>query len=296
MRTRTQSIQQDYVNKKKELNRLKETKGLKGKKNRGARIWNKFLELGLWGQNHADWMMTTIGWTAVYEETRAKELKAGAASEAAEAAAIKAADKATMESQPSISTWNTVEAFQPGSGVWRGLMMFGVPLNRLYNMWQRLPAAARDGNMRYVIGYSLSMAISGLICRAMFGYFAGDDDDRKKTLRKAVFAGLAEPVTATLPFGVVSNNATWLAERLIVGEKRMRPQQSIFPVVDTAVSIPGHIIDWNEKELLKDAAKMLGYTYGVPAAEINRFINAGFDAKNLSEIALIAGGMKDWID
>ena len=294
MRTRVRSIQQEYLQKRAELNLLKETEGAAGFKNNGAKLGNAILNLGMIGQNHADMMMTTIGWTAVYNETKAKELKGGAASEVAEAAAIKAADKATMESQPSINTWNTVEAFQPGSGIWRGLMMFGVPLNRLYNM--RLAEQARDGNLRYAIGYPLAMALTGIICRAMFGYFAGDDDDRKKTLRKAAFAGLAEPLTSTLPFGIVANSATWLAERYIVGEKRMRPAQTVFPALDTMVKLPGHIVDWNAKEVLKDTLDIAGYIYGVPSAELKRWVNAWHYNGSMDKKVLVGLGMKDWID
>jgi hypothetical protein len=122
-------------------------------------------------------MMTTIGWTAVYNETLAGTKN--------ESAAIEAADKATRESQPNTNALFTSEAFREGSGIWRGLMLFGLPLNRLFNMYRRLPRAFAGRNIRYIVSVTLGQALTGLAIGATFGKLGDRDDDEKDRLRKA---------------------------------------------------------------------------------------------------------------
>jgi hypothetical protein len=276
IRTRVNSIQRQYTQAKKEAAAV--TKGETVKK-----AWNKAIGAGLWGQNQADVMMTTIGWTAVYNETLAKTRD--------EAAAIAAADKATRESQPNTNALFTSEAFREGGGIWRGLMLFGLPLNRLLNMYGRLPRAIAERNIRYLVSVIIGQAVTGLAIAAVFGKLGDKDDDEKDRLRKAAYAALAEPVLSTIPVAVLSNELQWAAERIITGEKEMKYQNSPLPLVGAAADMVVNIAEGNTKNLLKNTVDLSGYAFGVPAAQLKRLIKAVEE-----EDAAYYFGMEGWSD
>ncbi|MDR2803538.1 MAG: hypothetical protein LBB22_04530, partial [Treponema sp.] len=88
IRTRVNTAQKQYLQNRKALNE---------KLNKGQKALLKIQEAGMWGQGKVDMMMTTIGWTAVYNETFRKTGN--------EEQAIIKADKATRESQPNANAF-----------------------------------------------------------------------------------------------------------------------------------------------------------------------------------------------
>jgi hypothetical protein len=278
MRTRVNSIQKGYALATREADAAMR----KGAAEAAKRGLHKFVRFGLWGQNQSDIMMATIGWTAVYSETLAKTKD--------EAAAVSAADRALRESQPNMNAYAASEAFRDGSGMWRGLMLFGLPLNRIFNMYRRLPKAIAEKNYRYAVNTILGQAVLGIAIAGIFGKLSDDGDDPAKIARKAAYYA-AEPALSALPVAYVSSIAQWGAERIITGEKTGLYKNSPLPLVDAAVSAAVDIAEWKTGKFAADAADVAGYAFGLPSAQVKRLMRSIEE-----EDPLWFFGMQGWRD
>jgi hypothetical protein len=138
---------------------LEELKVLDG--NLYKRIVRGVGKYGMWPIQAMDKAVTTIGWKAVYDRSIRQGLS--------EEEAIKAAQKATLLTQPAARAKDIAEIYRTGEG-WNWLLMFTNQLNQIWNIVSYdIPNNFRNGEaiqgMMQITGFVVGALAMGVITR-----------------------------------------------------------------------------------------------------------------------------------
>lgn len=225
----------------------------------------------------SDIWSVTAGWTAIYEK-KAIELKnSGMTTEQIHTAAVKEADKVTIETQPTYRQQDLSPAFKSDSELSRFLFQFQTPLNVIYNqLYHDTKSDWKSGHkgrsIAIVAGYMMTMGLMAIITAPR-----SDDDDETKKAKEFLSGALSIPLEA-IPF--VGSMAAGYVESLITGERFYRDDQ-IFPGVKKALDGASRIATAEDHEArVKAFIKMMegaGMLAGVPTSALKEYYRVLFE-------------------
>ena len=228
-------------------------------------------KVGRFGMKPIMWMdkaVTSIGWTAVYQAKLAEGMS--------EAEAIRAAQKTTLETQPSGRAKDLAQMYREGElNNW--LLMFSNQLNQIWNMYTYdLPQAIKNKEGRRAAGILAGLAISGMAISFLSGWRLPDDprDLPKETARE-----LFRNFLSSIP--VVGNNIKSGYDN----QFSFRGME-VIPVTVPIGKVIGDITERDVENLGKDMVDLLqdaGVTVGVPVTAVTRSIKT-IRNRNLLEL------------
>jgi hypothetical protein len=227
----------------------------------------------------ADMWSVVSGWTAVYDKTLAELSKSGGMDAAAmEQAAIKEADRITIESQPTGRRADVSPAFKSHSEIQKFLLQFQSPLNVVYNqLFHDVPADIAEGRIgraaAIVGGYLATGAILGLIAAPR-----SDDDDAVKKLRDALGGALRQPFDAIPLAGGYAGD---FLESGVTGNRRFRGSEDTFPAIGKIFSGTGGVMTAKDSEAFWKAlmtfAEGSGMLAGIPTSALKEYYRTLFE-------------------
>jgi hypothetical protein len=220
------------------------------------------------------WSVST-GWMAVYEKTAAQLKKAGKMSaEDIHSAAVKEADKVTIETQPTYRSQDLAPAFKQDSETWRFLLQFQTPLNVIYNqLFHDTSSDWKSGNKLRAIGIVTGyLSVMGLM--ALMTAPKDDDDDSEKKARYFL-SGVATAPLEAIP--LIGSVAAGLVGSEITGERYWRDDE-IFPGVAKLVQGASRVMSADDEEKAKAAYLQLlegaGMLVGAPTSAVKEYYRA----------------------
>lgn len=200
-----------------------------------------------------DMISVVTGWKAVYD----KQIAKGATPEAA----IKAADEATVRTQPSMRVQDMAEMYR-GSEALKWFTMFTSDLNSTYNRLAfDVPAAIRNGQILHAFTDMLTFSIAGVWIALASGALSGDDDEKK---RKKIVLGAFSQYFEALPF---LGNDVWSA---LSGKTFQSGGVKIFPAISYVQAIPSDIAKEEWGRAVTHLAEAAGFFVGLPVSGVRR--------------------------
>jgi hypothetical protein len=222
------------------------------------------------------WSVST-GWMAVYEKKVAELKDTAMTAEEVHNAAVKEADKVTIETQPTWRSQDLAPIFKSNSEVNRFILQFQTPLNVIFNqLFLDVPADWNSGHKLRALGIiSGYLSVMGLI--AIIQAPHSDDDDEMRNLKYFLSGALSLPFE-TIP--LVGDVAAGLINTQITGERFYLDDQ-IFPGVakllgglNSALNADNEEQRWNAFLRLLEGAGILS---GVPTSAIKEYYRVIFE-------------------
>lgn len=208
-----------------------------------------------------DKVTCVIGWKAVYDKVKAKTQN--------EAAAIKAADEATVRTQPSARVQDMAEMYRSGE-VMKWFTMF---TSELSASWNRLsfdvPQSIRNMHIERAVGDLVAFALVGAGIAVAGGGLAGGDDEKKK---KQMMLGLMSQFVTALP--IVGNDLfSWIS-----GKSFQATGVKLLPSIDLAGAIISELKAEDYDHAIGDAIEAAAFISGLPVSgpkKAIRFLGSG---------------------
>jgi len=226
-------------------------------KNAYVNLMHKVGRVGMKPIMFMDKAVTTIGWLATYNAKIGKGMT--------EAEAARAAQRVTLETQPSGRAKDLAEAYREGE-MQNWLLMFSNQLNQIFNMYAYdLPTAFKQHEWRKFSGIMAGIAISGMSIAFLGGWRPPEDE---KDIPKEVALELMKNFMSAIP--IVGNNikAGFDNEYFMSGLE-------VVPAAISIGSLVGDVARWDIDKMAKDGGQVLkdaGITAGAPVTIINRSI------------------------
>jgi hypothetical protein len=243
-------------------------------------------EFSLKGLEFADRFSVAIGWNGVYQA----ELRKNGGDDAA---AIRVADDAVIQTQPTSEGILLAPAFRNKSQAAQALLMFMNSLNVVYNnLRYDIPAFARQGQLDKAIGLALAYAISGAGLAAFDelrrGLRGEERDDAEEVLKRIGYGAVAGQ---TLDSMMMVGDAADAVLRNIAFGDRMFSSGSDLPLVSSAqrvfTTLPGALQSMDEDRMvnaMKSVMETASLMSGIPLSQpTNQIVEASKIVYNLME-------------
>ncbi len=256
-------------------------------KNKLARTWARFNEVGMSGLEWVDKMTVGTGWLAKYYDVLDKNIADGMDTEAAETAAIKAADDLVYEVQPVSDKTEVARLFRSSNALLKMFLQFQQAMNVVYNnvttdTHQQWAGRKTDKDaIGRIVGRLVGYAGAGIILGLVQQGFDDDDDDLDR-LGKLAYWGVSQGVDS-IP--VVGSIASGLTSAILTGQfDSYTMEENILPFASDFGSYSARLVTALRSDEGPDAqralsamegiALSLGTAIGAPTSTIKQIIRS----------------------
>lgn len=222
-----------------------------------ANIIKKIGTAGMKGLAMVDQLTVYIGWRAVYNRTL-RQTKGD------EAAAIHAADKSVIRTQPSNRVQDTAQMYRHGDVV-KLFTQFTSELSVNFNrLTFDIPMAIKRGHVIKAFADLVAIGLVGVSIAVVRGALYKKDDEEKK---EAIIRGAAAEFVETMPFiGRDIGNA--------VAGTYWSSGVSLFPAAQYAIRAGTELIGGDAQDAALAGAQALSLSLGLPYTGVRRAVRA----------------------
>ncbi len=243
--------------------------------NKAIENWYKFTQTGMKGLEWIDRVAVAGGWLAKYQEELQAGLDKGLDTEAAETAAVKAADDLVLKVQPTGDKTELASMFRTESEFAKAILQFTTSLNVIWNnITADLQGYLRNKEFGKVVGTLAGYALSGLLLGAALTGF-DDDDDAVDKARKVGYFTLTQFMDSAPWIGSMVNETL---QHVITGERDFYGSSYLFPAANELLQT---LDAFGSGDVLKGLEKLgrgIGLVTGLPTSMLGQVKDAIVDA------------------
>lgn len=256
-------------------------------KGRLARTWSRFNEVGMAGLEWVDKMTVGTGWLAKYYDVLDRNIADGMDTEAAEAAAIRAADDLVYEVQPVSDKTEVARLFRSSNALLKMFLQFQQSMNVVFNnvttdTHQQWRNRSNDSEVvKRIVGRLVGYIGAGMILGLVQQGFDDDDDDLDR-LGRIAYWGVSQGVDS-IP--VVGSIASGITSAILTGQfDSYTMEENILPFASDLGSYAARLITALRSEdgpdaqralsALEGIALSLGTAIGAPTSTIKQIIRS----------------------
>lgn len=256
-------------------------------KGRLARTWSRFNEVGMAGLEWVDKMTVGTGWLAKYYDVLDRNIADGMDTEAAETAAIRAADDLVYEVQPVSDKTEVARLFRSSNALLKMFLQFQQSMNVVFNnvttdTHQQWRNRSNDSEVvKRIVGRLVGYIGAGMILGLVQQGFDDDDDDLER-LGKIAYWGVSQGVDS-IP--VVGSIASGITSAILTGQfDSYTMEENILPFASDLGSYAARLITALRSEdgpdaqralsALEGIALSLGTAIGAPTSTIKQIIRS----------------------
>ena len=256
-------------------------------KGRLARTWSRFNEVGMAGLEWVDKMTVGTGWLAKYYDVLDRNIADGMDTEAAETAAIRAADDLVYEVQPVSDKTEVARLFRSSNALLKMFLQFQQSMNVVFNnvttdTHQQWRNRSNDSEVvKRIVGRLVGYIGAGMILGLVQQGFDDDDNDLDR-LGKIAYWGVSQGVDS-IP--VVGSIASGITSAILTGQfDSYTMEENILPFASDLGSYAARLITALRSEdgpdaqralsALEGIALSLGTAIGAPTSTIKQIIRS----------------------